>query len=141
MKRSFQYDALLFLSLYALTTKRREGEVEEAVATVSSAVRWGPVRRGFSVAFPDGEHGRVEEIRIREGGVELIVSTGSGAARLCTVDGREVQAILPGLRRIIVRASPRPCREDPAAIEVAGGIVRMTARHSSRLGSPPEEAA
>ena len=120
--------------------KHTAAAAEPAGETASSAERWGPVRRGFGVCFPDGDRGRLEEIRIRDGGVELVVSTGSGARRLC-VDGRDVQAILAGLRRIIVHRSPRRCNEDAAGAEAAGGIVRMAVRHSSRLGAPPEEAA
>jgi hypothetical protein len=109
--------------------------------TVSSTETWGPVCRGFGVSFPDGERGWVEEIRARDGGVELLVATGSPAGRLVTIDSSAVEAILPGARQVIVERSSRTRREDVTGVEAAGGIVRMPTRHSSRLGSPHEEAA
>ena len=35
-----------------------------------------------------------------------------------------------------------PAEDDAAGVDAAaGGIIRMPARHSSRIGAPPEEAA
>ncbi len=106
----------------------------------ASAGRWGPVCRGFSVAFADGERGRVEQVRVGEGGVALVVSTGLFAGHLVTIDGDEVEAILPRARRVVTERSLRPGRE-AAAVEAVGGIIRMPARDASRLGPPPEKAA
>ena len=111
-----------------------------AAGKVSSAEMWGPVCRGFSVSFPDGERGRVEDIRLRDGAVELIVATGLFARRLVAIGGADVEAILPRTRRLIVE-SRHPDSEDISGAEAVGGIVRMAARHSSRLSSSPEEAA
>ncbi len=110
-----------------------------AAGQVSSAEMWGPVCRGFSVSLPDGERGRVEEIRLRGGAVELIVATGLFARRLVTIDGADVEAILPRTRRLIVESRTRDT-EDVTGVDAVGGIVRMAARHSSRLSSPPEAA-
>ena len=46
--------------------------MRRAAEEVLTAETWGPVRRGFSVAFPDGGHGRLEEIRFADGAVELL---------------------------------------------------------------------
>ena len=95
-----------------------------AAHEVATAATRGPVRRGFSVAFANGERGRVEEIRVGGETVELIVAVGA-SGRLVAVDGGDVEAILPRQRRIVV-ASPS-AREDAAGIEAVGGIVRLPA--------------
>ena len=107
---------------------------------MSTIERWGPVCRGFNVSFPEGGRGRVEDIRLRDGAVELIVLTGHFARRLVTIAVADVEAILPRTGRLIVQ-SRHPESEDATGVDAAGGTVRMAARHSSRLSSPPEEAA
>lgn len=104
---------------------------------------WGPVSRGFRVSLPDGERGCVEEITLGGGAVELVVATGLFVGRLVTVRAHEIEAILPAARRIVARGSNGgvPAGDAAAELEAAGGIVRMPVRHSSRIGSPPKEAA
>jgi hypothetical protein len=105
---------------------------------------WGPVSRGFRVSLPSGERGCVEEITLRGGAVEFVVATGLFVRRLVTVRAHEIEAILPATRRIVVRGSNggAPHAEDAATeVEAVGGIVRMPVRHSSRIGSPPMDAA
>ena len=102
------------------------------------AETWEPVRRGFGVAFLDGGHGRLEEIRLVDGAVELLVAAGA-PGRLVAVDGAAVEAILPRRRRIVVGCPART--GDAAGVEAVGGIVRMPTRHSARIAAPPEEAA
>ena len=112
--------------------------MRRAAEEVLTAETWGPVRRGFSVAFPDGEHGRLEEIRLADGAVELLVAAGA-PGRLVAVAGAAVEAILPRRRRIVVGCFRGT--EDAAGVEAVGGIVRMPTRHSARIAGPPEEAA
>lgn len=105
---------------------------------------WGPVSRGFRVSLPNGERGSVEEIMLRGDGVELVVTTGLFVRRLVTVRAHEIEAILPAARRIVVRgpdAGAPPAEDAAPDLEVVGGIVRMPMRHSSRIGSPPKDAA
>ena len=71
------------------------------------------------------------------GGVELVVAAASG--RLVAVDGACVDAILPRRRRIVVGSLPDTA--GAAGVEAAGGIIRMPARHSSRIAGRPEGAA
>ncbi len=109
----------------------------------SRADEWGPVRRGFRVSLPDGERGSVTEIRRGECRVELVVTTGLFVRRRVTVDAREIEAILPAARRIVIRGSAGAV-SSPAAdpeVEAAGGILRMPVRHGSRIGSPSREVA
>ncbi len=109
---------------------------------VSSVEMWGPVYRGFTVSLPNGERGRLEDIRLRDGEVELLVATGLFTRRLVAIDGADVEAILPRTRRLIVEArSRRAPTEDGTGVDDAGGIIRMPGRHSRRLSEPPEEAA
>lgn len=108
---------------------------------VSSVEKWGPVYRGFTVSLANGERGRLEDIRLRDGEVELLVATGLFTRRLVTIDGADVDAILPRRRRLIVEArSRRPRTEDATGVDDAGGIIRMPGRHSWRLSEPPEAA-
>ncbi|MDQ3823361.1 MAG: hypothetical protein M3321_08995 [Actinomycetota bacterium] len=104
---------------------------------MATAEAWGPVRRGFTVAFPEGESGRVEQIRVVGGSVELLVAAASG--RLVAVESASVEAILPRRRRILVGSLPTT--DGAAGVEAAGGIIRMPARHSSRIAGPPDAAA
>ena len=115
--------------------------MREAGESGGSAEGWGPVCRGFSVAFGDGERGRVEQVRRGEGRIALVVSTGLFVRHLVTVDSDDVEAILPRARRVVVARSLLPRPEDASAVEAAGGIVRMAARDASRLGPPPDKAA
>ena len=105
---------------------------------VSTAERWGPVCRGFNVSLPSGESGRVAEIRLRDGGVELLVESAS-SRRLVAVDGADVEAILPRTQRIVIHASS--VEEDAGGVAAVGGIIRMPARHSPRPAEPRGEAA
>ena len=101
--------------------------------------KWGPVRRGFSVAFADGGRGRLEEIRLADGTVELLVGAAGPGGPLVAVDGADVEAILPRRRRIVVGSLP--VRADAAGVEAVAGIIRMPSRHSSGIAAPPEDAA
>lgn len=115
------------------------GVVEEA----RPAQEWGPVRRGFQVSLPGGERGCVEDIRLGDGVVELVVATGLFVRRLVSVRAQEIEAILPRARRIVVRDSTGAVADEGAAagLETQGGIVRMPARHSSRIAPAPKEPA
>lgn len=116
--------------------------MEVTAGKVSAGEMWGPVCRGFTVSLPNGERGRLEDIRLRDGEVELLVATGLFARRLVAVDGADVEAILPRTRRLIVESwSRRPRTDDATGVDDAGGIIRMPGRHSWRLSEPPEEAA
>ena len=108
-----------------------------AAEAVSKAETWGPVCRGFSVGFPDGGRGRVERIRVTDAGVALLVATGA-RVRLVAVDGADVELILPRQRRIVVGSQVRT--DDAAGVDAAGGIIRMSPRHSMRIAGPPEGA-
>ena len=109
-----------------------------ATREVATAETWGPVRRGFTVAFPEGDSGRVEHIRVVGGSVEILVAAASG--RIVAVDSASVEAILPRRRRIVVGSLPDT--DGAAGVEAAGGIIRMPARrHSPRIAGPPEKAA
>ena len=100
--------------------------------------QWGPVTRGFTVCFPGGESGRLSEIRLRDGNVELLVDAPPFLLPIA-VDGADVEAILLPTRRILIRSGA--LRGDGAAgVWAAGGIVRMPARHSLRLAEHPQEA-
>ena len=140
MKHSFQLIVFLFPLIYGdgnNVMDRRTMAV--AAGDVSTTERWGPVCRGFDVSFPNGESGRVTEIRLRDGSVQLLVDAASSPRRLA-VDGADVEAILPQTRRIIIRGSAVPAQDDAAGVDAAGGIIRMPARHSSRAAAAPEEA-
>jgi hypothetical protein len=114
------------------------GEVTEA----KRVDEWGPVCRGFQVSLPGGERGCVQDIRLGDDGVELVVETGLFVRRVLTVGGDEIEAILPASCRIILRPSGGAgSREGGGDVEAVGGIVRMPARHSSRIGAPPKRAA
>jgi hypothetical protein len=111
------------------------------VSEVGVGHEWGPVSRGFRVSLPGGERGCIEEIRRREGEIELVVATGLFVRRLVTVRAHEVEAILPGTGRIIVRGSNGAAAADADELEAAGGIVRMPVRHSPTIASSPKETA
>lgn len=104
---------------------------------------WGPVCRGFSALLPSGERGSVVDIRVRAGGVELVVRTGLFAQRLHTVRADEIDAVLPAARRIVIGDANRGDRDGGERGEVTGGIVRFPAREglARALGRPPTEAA
>ena len=110
---------------------------------VSSIERWGPVCRGFGVLFVDGRRGFVEEIRVGKNGVELLASSsGLFAPRVVRIRPREIEAILPRARRIVLaRACEGDGTENGVAVAVAGGLVRMAARRPPWAGLPPDEAA
>ena len=110
-----------------------------AAEDVSRIERWGPVCRAFNVSFANGARGRVTEIRLRDGGVELLVESPSSPAP--AVVGADIEAILPPTRRIISRGSSVAVEDDAVGLDAVGGIVRMPARHSSRIAAPPQEAA
>ncbi len=112
------------------------GLAAEKAATIE---RWGPVCRGFNVSFPGGESGRVSEIRLSDGGIELLVDSPS-SPRPLAVPGAHIEAILPPTRRIIIGAAVAG-EKDAAGVNAAGGIIRMAARHSSRIAAPPQAAA
>ena len=114
--------------------------MELAAGKVATIERWGPVCRGFDVSFPDGESGRVSEIRLRDGGVELLVESPS-SSRPLAVPGSDIEAILPPTRRIIIGAAAVTSEEDAAGVYAVGGIIRMPTRHSSRIAAPPQEEA
>ena len=104
------------------------------------AADWGPVCRGYEVVLPDGRRGFVEEIRIRDGEVELIVAAGLFVRRHLTVGANDIESILPAASRIVVRWSDGDAAANGEGdLEAAGGIVRMPVLHSLRA-SLPEDA-
>ena len=109
-----------------------------AAQELVTAAMWGPVCRGFSVAFANGERGCLEEIRVGDETVELIVQA-AASQRLVGVDGGDIEAILPRHRRIVV--APPSARDDAAGAEVVGGIVRLPARQAPRSTGPADDAA
>ena len=108
-----------------------------------AADEWGPVRRGFGVWLADGRRGSVADIRRSGGGgVELVVVTGLFFRTLVTVRPTEIEAILPGLRRIIVRqpdgARQETCGDDD--VEGLGDVLRLPVRRAPSIDSPPDAA-
>lgn len=101
---------------------------------------WGPACLGYRVSLPGGEQGRVDAVRVRDGDVELVVATSTAPRRLVGVRADEIDAILPGPRRIVV-GDPGGVPSDGAAVETAGGILRLPPRNSLRIGSPVHEPA
>ncbi len=103
------------------------------------APEWGPVCRGYQVLLPDGRRGHVEDIRLGDDGVELIVATGLFVRSQLTVGEREIEAILPAACRIVVRASEGVGAENGVGdVEAAGGILRMPVVHSLRPSFPED---
>lgn len=102
---------------------------------------WGPVCRGYQVLLSDGQRGSVEEIRLGDDGVELIVATGLFVRRQLTIRENEVEAIPPAAYRVVVRGSDGDVCNGAEDLETVGGIVRMPIRHSLRPGSAREDAA
>jgi hypothetical protein len=103
---------------------------------------WGPVCRGFLVLLPDGQRGSVQDMRLGDQGVELLVETGLFVRRQLIIGADDVEAILPGAYQIVVRG-PRSAAVSRGAgdIETAGGIVRMPVHDAPRLRRPSKEAA
>ena len=102
---------------------------------------WGPVCRGYQVLLPDGRRGSVEEIRLGEDGVELIVTTGLFVRRQLTIGEDEIDAILPATYRVVVRGSEAgDGRSGVDDVETVGGILGMPVLHSLRAGSVREDA-
>ena len=105
------------------------------------ADEWGPVCRGYQVSLPDGQRGSVEDIRLGDDGVELIVTTGLFVRRRLTIGEGEIEAILPAACRLVVRGSDGAAERNGAEdVETVGGILRMPVLHSLRPGSVPEDA-
>jgi hypothetical protein len=105
------------------------------------ATEWGPVCRGYQVLLPDGERGLVEEIRLGDDGVELIVGTGFFVRRRLTIREGEIEAILPAACRIVVRhADGGGTANGVNDLETVGGILRMPVLHSLRPGSVRDDA-
>ena len=104
------------------------------------ASAWGPVCRGFRVSLPDCKRGWVEDIRLGDNGVELLVAT---ERHLLTISAAEVAAILPAARLILV-AGVNPWAvpaDDLGDVEPIGEIVHMPVRRSPRIGARREETA
>jgi hypothetical protein len=103
---------------------------------------WGPVCRGFLVLLPDGQRGSVQDIRLVDQGVELLVETGLFVRRRFIVGADDVEAILPAEYQIVARTSRRVAVLGGAGeVETAGGIVRMPAHDAPRLRRAPKKAA
>ena len=101
-----------------------------AVHEPRSVEAWGPVRRGFAVWLADGRRGSVADIRVESSGaVKLLVATGLFFRTIVMVGAAEIDAILPGERRIIVGQPhddsewPRPnanAEREPVSLPVEG---------------------
>ena len=105
------------------------------------ADEWGPVCRGYQVSLPDGQRGSVEDIRLGDDGVELIVTTGLFVRRRLTIGEGEIEAIVPAACRLVVRGLDGAAAGNGAEdAETVGGILRMRVLHSLRPGSVPEDA-
>ena len=115
-----------------------EGRAGEARAVDE----WGPVLRGYQVVLWDGRRGSVEEIRLGDEGVELVVATGLFVRRHVTVRENEIEAILPAAYRLVVRDSDGVGSANAVAdVETVGGILRMPVLNSLRPGSVAMDAA
>jgi hypothetical protein len=103
---------------------------------------WGPVCRGFLVLLPGGRRGSVQDIRVGDQGVELLVETGLFVRRRIVIGADDIDAIRPAAYEIVVR-SPRwaAVLADPGEVETAGGIVRMPVHEAPGLRRPSKEAA
>ena len=124
------------------TGHERQALASDAVEGTSTD-EWGPVRRGFAVWLADGRHGSVADIRLGPGGaVELLVATGLFFRKLVAVRAAEIEAILPGERRIIVGQPADGCHEPrlQAAAECLGAPVRLPVERSSSSNSPHDAA-
>ncbi len=103
---------------------------------------WGPVSRGYEVLLADGQRGSVEDIRLGDDGVELIVATGLFVRRHLMVREDEIEAILPAAYRVVIRdADGVGAAKDVEDAETVGGILRMPVLDSLRPGSVPKDAA
>ncbi len=102
---------------------------------------WGPVCRGYHVLLRDGQRGSVEDIRLGDDGVELIVGTGLFVRRQHAIREDEIEAILPAACRIVLRGSEGDAGNGAEHLETVGGILRMPVLHSLRPGSAPEDTA
>jgi hypothetical protein len=84
----------------------------------------------------------VQDIRLGDEGVELVVETGLFVRRRFMIGADDVEAILPDAYQIVVRASRRAAVLGGAGeIETAGGIVRMPIHDAPRLRRAQKEAA
>ncbi len=102
------------------------------------AGEWGPVRRGFRVSLPGGQRGWVEDIRLGDDGVELLVAAELSARHRLWISAAEVEAILPEARLILV-ADPKPWAvpaDGVGDVEAVGEVVHMPVRRSPRIGAP-----
>ena len=103
---------------------------------------WGPFCRGDEVLLPDGRRGSVEDIRLGDDGVQLIVTAGPFVRRRLTVGEDEIDAILPATYRVVVRGAEAAGDGTSGVddVETVGGILRMPVLHSLRPGSVSEDA-
>ncbi len=109
----------------------------------TSTAEWGPVRRGFAVWLADGRHGSVADIRLGPGGaVELLVATGLFFRKLVAVRAAEIEAILPGERRIIVGQPDDACHDArPEAVpESLGAPIPLPVKRALSSDSPDDAA-
>jgi hypothetical protein len=115
-----------------------EGRAGEARAVDE----WGPVRRGYQVLLADGQRGSVEDIRLGDDGVELVVATGLFVRLHVTVREDEIEAILPAAYRVVVRDSDGVGTANAVEdVKNVGGILRMPVLNSLRPGSLSKDAA
>ena len=114
-----------------------------AVDESRSVDAWGPVRRGFAVWLADGRRGSVADIRIEvSGAVELVVATGLFFRTTVTVGAAQLEAILPGERRIIAGQPRDGCHEPrpDADAETIGALLRLPVKDASSTDSPLDAA-
>lgn len=103
---------------------------------------WGPVCRGFHVLLPNGQRGSVQDLRMGENGVELLVETGLFVRRGLVVGAADIEAILPAAYQIVVRESRGAAAGDAGGeVDAVGGILRMPLTGSARIDRPPRKAA
>ena len=104
-----------------------------AIERGRSVDEWGPVRRGFAVWLADGRRGSLADIRFDRGGsVDLLVATGFFFPSVVRVPAAEIEAILPGERRIVVgrpRAGYRESRAGALHAEPVRLPIRRGASH------------
>src|SRR3712207_3470861 len=88
---------------------------------------WGPVCRGYRVSLPGGQRGWVDDIRLGDDGVELLVATELSARHLLWISAAEIAAILPEARLILVAGmNPWAVPADGLGdVEPIGDIVHM----------------
>ena len=101
----------------------------------------GPCRRGFAVWLADGRRGSVSDIRVEpSGAVKLLVATGLFFRTIVMVGAAEIEAILPGERRIIVGQPHDGCHGPRPDADAETEPVRLPVKGATSTDSPLDAA-